>query len=235
MADVTIASFHLIEVGAARAMAGVARIGLDRRQLRSTPGLEFWRSLGVGNDRRVALSFRPDRRAVFAVWRDDEALDGFLADSDVARRWLDARASWHVRLRLIEGHGSWAGADPLADMDRAATEGPVMTITHASIAARAVPAFTRRSRVVSRSLGEVPGLRAVVGVGELPVGRLGTVAVWADDAAATRSLTSWPEHVAAMHEAHRGGWFIESLFARFAPVHSSGSWNGIDPVAHDIE
>ena len=214
-------------------MTGLARIGLDRRPLRSTPGLEFWRSLGVGNDRRVALSFRPDRRAVFAVWRDEDALDDFLAASDVARRWLDARASWHVRLCLIEGHGSWAGAEPLADMDRGATEGPVVTVTHASIAVRAVPAFTRRSRVVSRSLGEVSGLRAVVGVGELPIGRLGTVAVWADDAAATRAPTSWPEHVAAMHHARERGWFTESLFARFVPFHSAGTWSGIDPVAHD--
>jgi hypothetical protein len=233
MADVTIASFHLIEVGGTRALSGLARIGLDRGPLRSTAGLEFWRSLGVGHDRRMGLSFRPDRRALFAVWSEEDALDDFLAGSDVARRWLEAREAWHVRLHLIEGHGSWAGAEPLVDIDRAPAAGPVVTVTHASIARRALPAFTVRSGIVSRSLDGVSGLRAAVGVGELPVGRLGTVAVWSDDAAATRARASWPEHAEAMRRAREHGWFTESLFARFAPFRSSGTWSGLDPVTHD--
>jgi hypothetical protein len=231
---VTVASFHLIEVGAARAVASLTRIAVDRRPLRSTAGLVFWRSLGVGSDGRMALSFRPDRRAVFAVWEDDAALDRFLDRSDVALRWADARASWHVRLRLIEGHGTWAGVDPLVGMERVVPVGAVVTVTRATIAPRAVPAFTRRSRIVSRSLDDVPGLRVAVGVGELPVGRLGTVAVWADDTAATNASGSWPEHAEAMREAVARDWFTESMFARFVPVHSSGTWSGVDPVADGV-
>jgi hypothetical protein len=231
MADVTIASFHLIEVGAVRAVPGLTRIGLDRRAVRATSGLVFFRSLGAGNDREMALSFRPDRRAAFAVWRDEAALDEFLDGSDVAHRWFAARSSWHVRLRLIEGHGSWGGGDPLADIEPAAPLGPVVTVTHASIAPRAIPAFTRRSRVVSRSLDDVPGLSAVVGIGELPIGRLGTVAVWSDDASVGRARESWPEHAEAMRLARERGWFVESLFARFAPFHSTGTWSGTDPAA----
>lgn len=181
----------------------------------------------------MALSFRPDRRALFAVWRDEAALDDFLIGSDVARRWDGARASWHVRLRLIDGSGTWGGVDPLAGMERSAPDGAIVTVTRASIRASAVPGFTRQSRIVSRSLDDLSGLRALVGVGELPIGRLGTVAVWADDATATRALGSWREHAAAMRLAREHGWFGESMFARFTPFGSSGTWSGVDPVAPD--
>jgi hypothetical protein len=86
---------------------------------------------------------------------------------------------------------------------------------------------------VSRSLADVSGLAAVVGVGELPVGRLGTVAGWADEASATRAAEAWTEHADAMRIARERSWFTESLFARFAPFHSTGTWSGIDPISDD--
>ena len=65
MADVPVASFHLVEVPLRSSPVGVARIGLDRRDLSSVSGLQFVRVLGCGRDGRMANSFQPNRRAVF--------------------------------------------------------------------------------------------------------------------------------------------------------------------------
>lgn len=231
MADVAVASFHLVEVPPTSAPMGVARIGLDRRELASIAGLRFSRSMGAGRDGRMANSFQPTRRAMFAVWDDDHSVETFLADHPIAERWGAARSAWHVRLALISARGEWAGRCILDDVLPApvAHTGPVVTLTRAAVRFRSIPAFVRASRTVTESLDEVPGLRRVVGVGEVPIARLGTVAVWDSDVSATEAAASWPAHTAAMGAARDGGWFSESLFARFAPTASSGTWAGGDP------
>ena len=231
MADVAVASFHLVDVGRRRALAGLGRIALDRPELARTPGLLHARSLGAGRDGRMALSFRPDRRALFAVWREEAALDRFLAESDVAARWASAESSWHVRLRLIDGHGRWGGRPILDTIERArGADGPVVTLTRAAIRPGALPSFLRHGRSVSGSLDGVAGLRAAVGVGEVPLVRLGTVAVWDDDEAARRASVEWSDHAAAMRAAAVDRMFTESLFARFEPFASHGTWAGTDPA-----
>lgn len=231
MADVAIASFHLVDVGARRATAGLAHIGLDRRRLASTPGLLTARSMGAGNDNRMVASFRPDRRVLFAVWSDDAALDRFFVDSPVARRWADASA-WHVRLRLIEGHGRWRGEHLLDDIEPAVgSDGPVVTITRAALRGAALPSFVAHSRSVTRSLPAVPGLRAAVGFGEVPIVRLGTFAVWDDATSVDRAVDEWSDHASAMRAAVARRMFTESLFARFEPYAPSGTWSGRDPLS----
>ncbi|MCB0967192.1 MAG: hypothetical protein KDB37_10185 [Ilumatobacter sp.] len=230
MADVAIASFHLVDVGRRHAVGGLGRIGLDRRELAHTPGLLHARSLGAGHDGRMALSFRPDRRALFAVWRDDAALDRFLAESEVASRWRSAESVWSVRLRLIDGHGCWSGAAVLDGLEPATgAHGSVVTLTRAAIRPLALPSFLRHSRSVTRSLDGVGGLRAVVGVGEVPVVRLGTVAVWDDDESARRAVVEWGDHAAAMRAAAAERMFTESLFARFEPYGATGAWAATTP------
>ena len=177
------------------------------------------------------MSFRPDRRALFAVWDDDDAYERFIGGSRVAARWRDAE-SWHVRLRLIAGHGRWAGEPLLDDLEPARGDGgPVVTLTRAAIAPRALPRFVRHSRAVTRSHDRVAGLRRVVGAGEVPVIRLGTVAVWDDDEFAMRAVHGWHDHAAALRDAARHRMFAESLFARFEPYGSTGTWSGTDPLA----
>lgn len=180
----------------------------------------------------MALSFRADRRALFAVWNDGDALDRFLGESEVAARWASAESAWHVRLRLIAGHGQWAGGGVLDEIEPArGVDGPVVTVTRAAVRAGALPSFLRHSRSVTRSLDGVVGLRAAVGVGEVPVVRLGTLAVWDTDDAARRAATEWSDHAAAMRAATAERMFTESLFARFEPFDSRGTWSGTDPAA----
>lgn len=234
MGGVQVASFHLV-----RDRFGVAGLPLDRWGVRHVDGLQWARLLGTGRDGRVVRSFDPRRRAMFAVWRDLDALDEFMTSHPVAARWATAAESWHVALRPVRGGGRWGGAElrpESGSADESVTGAtPVVVVTRASVRVSAWRAFTRTATRVDATLAEADGLRTVVGIGEAPVLRLGTVSVWRSAAAAVASAGAgagsnrWPAHAAARRDAE--AWFRESMFVTFVPVWSTGTWSGIDPVA----
>lgn len=220
-----IASFHLVRERSA--VGGFARLALDRPDLRAAQGLRFWRLLGTGRGVDTALSIDPHRRALFAVWDDESDLEAFLRR--IARRWTGAEESWHVRLRGLGGHGSWRGVDVLGSIDKGSGGGPIAVITRANVRWRSWPAFIGAGRPVNDELQAARGLLGALGVGETPVGRLGTFSLWrsAEDVAA---FAGSARHRAVMVRTRREHWYGEELFARFEPYASSGTWDGRDPL-----
>ena len=107
--------------------------------------------------------------------------------------------------------------------------GPIAVITRASVRWQAWRTFIRDSSTVSADLQRAEGLLGALGMGEAPVGRLGTFSLWrgADDVAAfARSL----RHADVMRRSRAEGWYREELFARFEPYGSTGTWDGVDPL-----
>ncbi len=227
-----VASFHLVrERGVLRPMA---RLGSDRVRLRAVPGLRFWRLLGTGAGSRTGPGADPHRTALFAIWDDDGALDAF--ERRMAARWASSEEVWHVRLRGLGGHGRWHGVDVLGEIDAAPAEppgaapAPVAIITRAHVRRRAWRRFREAGDPVSEELQGAPGLLDVVGIGEAPVGRLGTFSLWRDLAAARAYATGMPRHRDVVRRTRAEAWYGEELFARFAPYASRGSWDGRDPL-----
>lgn len=226
-----IASFHLITERRGRALLALARLGLDRPGLNRTPGLVFWRLLGTGRGNNTGPGADLRRTALFAVWETEEALDRFLSDSHLARRWQRADESWHVRLRAVGGHGRWRGVDPLDGLERGAATGPIAIITRADVRRASWRAFRVAAQEVDDELHRADGLIDVVGIGEAPIGRLATFSLWESTDAVRKFAYTMPRHQQVIDETRSGDWYREELFARFEPFASSGAWNGRDPLA----
>ncbi len=232
------ASFHLVRWPARRAPAAMARLPVDRRLLARTPGMVFWRLLGTGRGATTTASADLRRWAVFAVWRDEAALEAFLATSRLAARWAaGAEEVWHVRLLALGGHGRWRGFDvlgavrPAADPGRAGDrDGPVAVLTRADVRVRAWPLFLPAGGPVDTQLHAADGLLAVAGVGEAPVGRQATFSLWRSGAAVTGFARSGA-HRDVVRRTRQERWYGEELFARFRPYASEGTWDGRDPLA----
>jgi heme-degrading monooxygenase HmoA len=232
MSGTLIASFHLVRERPGRSLAALTRLGTDRPALARTEGLVFWRLLGTGRGSDTGLGADLRRTALFAVWEDDAALDRFLDRSPIAQRWQVAAEAYTVRLRALGGHGTWRGFDVVERVTPGADDGgPVAFVTRATVRARRWRPFVAAGHRVSAEAAAAPGLLAVAGIGEAPLGRQATFSLWASAAAATTFASTSPHHREAVRRTRAEGWYGEELFAHFQPYRSQGTWDGRDPLA----
>ena len=218
---------HVWGVSARRVPAAVARMGLDRRPLRDTPGLRFAKLLGTGGGQTFTLRDADPRHwGLLACWDSPDAAAAF-ETSRTAHAWgrlADERLL--VGMRPLASRGAWSRRAPFGDPSPTPYDGPVAAVTRARLAVGKAVTFWRAVPPVSTDLRRAPGLRFSVGIGEAPLGLQGTFSLWDAPDALTGFAHRRAPHVEAVRRTAEVGWYAEELFARFAVLSVQGTFGG---------
>lgn len=231
-----VVAFTLAKYPRQQSLRALSHLGLDRWPLWRTPGLRFWRLLGVGQGRVFDPHADLQRYALFTVWDSQADLQRFEAQSSVMQRIRSrSEESWSVHMLPVRWHGKWGGSDPLRDFTPAPAPqpGPWLILTRATIRPTKVRAFQQAVPAVAEQLLLHDELLNSVGAGELPLIYQATFSLWRSLPAITNFAyaTSVPNpHVDVIRRTRQENWYREELFARFRPIASYGTWDGIDPL-----
>jgi hypothetical protein len=223
---VTIASVHVRDVGAAKALAMLRGPG-------RVPGL-------LSANTAIAAPLRtgslpkpmPGRIALVAFWQDDAALDAFLAEDRYARRLV---GSWWARLELVRAYGTWPGLPADIERSRAANEhGPAVVITLGRLRLRRVRRFLKASQPAETAALAAPGFRWGTGLARPPF--VSTLSLWASgEAAADYAYGSNPDaHVQAIASDRKIDFHRQSAFVRFRPTEVGGALDGRNPLSRAL-
>ena len=196
------------------------------------PGLryaELTTPAPLGGGLRPKPSFR--RIGLLAAWEDEESFARFVAEHALGRRL--AKSGWQVRLEPLRASGSWPELDgvmPFAPLTCADDE-PVAVLTLGRLKFSQAIRFLRANAPAADEAVAHPAILATTGLAR-PPRLVATFSLWRTAAEMREYAHGKSAAHAAVIAAHREKPFHSaSLFARFRPYASAGSWDGHDPLA----
>lgn len=203
---------------------GYARFVVQRFVMLPVRGLVFSKVMGSGYDGGFGLRPSSSRQALFCLFSDEASADTFLT-SGVAQSYAKRSREFCIaKMRAYSCKGTWAGRSIAITADAPET-GPIATLTRASIRPLSARRFWRMQPASELALASASGCLLATGVGEMPFLRQATFSVWSS-AGAMNTYARSGAHLAAIHAAHEGSFFSESMFVRFVPSILRGSWRG---------
>lgn len=213
---------------------GLAQMGTSPPALRRVPGLGFFKLLGSGAANGFGLWPNLDRYALMAVWEDAAAAETFFAQHPLWAEYKRRSAeTWAVYLAPLKAHGLWDGQTPFAYAPDppGSANAPVAVLTRASIHWLKTQRFWQFVEPTSAALAGAVGVRAALGLGELPVVRQATFSVWETAQAMQEYAYRDARHREAIQLTRREQWYAEEMFARFRVLGSTGTLDGRNPLA----
>ena len=219
---------------------GLAQMGTSPGPLKHVAGLRFFKLLGSGAASGFGLWPNLDRYGFLGVWEAEAVAETFFNAHPL---WAEYRRrsaeQWTVRLAPLKAQGLWDGQTPFAPtaplataaFGKPAADGPVAVLTRASIRWRKTPRFWQFVEPTSAALAQARGVRAAIGLGELPIVRQATFSVWESVQAMQAYAYQDVRHREVIALTRRENWYGEELFARFRVLGSSGTLDGADPLA----
>lgn len=224
----TVHTFHLAELPRATTARALAHPP-SPPGVRGLEHVECLALMRLGAPVVSAERMQLSRLAVFAQWRDEAAVDQFLADDPLGRRLA---GGWHVRLEFLR---RWSTLAALSDLPpRAGTwtrDEPVVAVTLARMRLGQLPRFLRWGRPVERLVRDHPATTLALAAVR-PPRTVSTFSVWRsvqemEEMVHGRSDVPAPErHAAAMVERRRRDFHHEFATYRFRPLSEHGAWEG---------
>lgn len=213
---------------------GLAQMGTSPPVLRRVPGLRFFKLLGSGASNGFGLWPNLDRYSLMAVWENAAVAETFFGQHPLWAGYEQRSAeTWSVQLAPLKSQGLWDGKNPFDYVPEImpGDDAPVAVLTRASIRWRKTPRFWQFVEPTSAALAQAVGVRAAIGLGELPVVRQATFSVWESAEAMRQFAYRDARHREVIQLTHREKWYAEELFARFRVLGSTGTLDGVDPLA----
>jgi hypothetical protein len=109
-------------------------------------------------------------------------------------------------------------------------QSPHIILTRATIRPTRLAAFLRAVPAVAEELLQHDALINSVGVGEMPLLRQATLSIWRSLPTMTEFAYGSQAHREVVRRTRSERWYSEELFARFRPLASIGTWDGINPL-----
>lgn len=220
----TVAVFLLADISPRHRWWGYARFVLGLFKLRGVPGLVMSKVMGSGYGGGFGLKPSSSRQALFCLFTDEVCADAFLKSTTAKAYEQRSQEFCSAKLRAYSCRGAWSGQS-IAVTAEMPENGPIATLTRASIRPFSALRFWRMQPASEVSLNAASGCLLATGVGEAPIFRQATFSLW-ESTAAMDAYARTGAHLAAIRAAHDGAFFSESMFARFVPLSLVGSWRG---------
>lgn len=226
--QVVVLSFFRFRGLFARAWA-FAQMYFARAPLARAAGPGFWKLFGTGSGEGFTPVPNTGVWAVLATFPTRARAEEALAGAPFAA--FRARAAEHATflLRPLSARGAWDGRQPFLPQ-AGGVAGPVAALTRATLRGRVLLPFWRRVPAIEAAIGANPDVVFKCGLGEVPWVQQVTFSIWPDAASMARFARGGGAHDAAIRAVRAGGWFREELYARFAVLARTGTWNGRDPL-----
>ena len=213
---------------------GLAQMGTSPPTLKKVAGLRFSKLLGSGARNGFGLWPNFQRYGLMAVWEDAAAAEAFFSAHPLWQNYAARSAElWSVQLSPLKSQGLWDGKTPFdyPTEPLPAAAAPVAVLTRASIRWRKTPRFWQFVEPTSATLAQARGVRAAIGLGELPIIRQATFSVWESAQAMQEYAYRDARHREVIKLTRQEKWYGEEMFARFAVLASTGTLDGTDPLA----
>jgi quinol monooxygenase YgiN len=220
----TVAVFLLADIAPQHRLWGYARFVIGRFAMRGVPGLVMSKVMGSGYGGGFGLKPSSSRQALFCLFTDEDSADAFLKSPATQAYKQRAQEFCSAKLRAYSCKGAWSGQS-IAVTASPPEDGPIATLTRASIRPFSALRFWRMQPASEVSLNSASGCLLATGVGEAPFFRQATFSLW-ESTAAMDAYARTGAHLAAIQAANAGKFFSESMFARFVPLRLVGSWRG---------
>lgn len=215
---------------------GLAQMGTSPPLLKKIPGLQFFKLLGSGKGSVFSLIPDFNRYGLFATWQSEEDANYFLEHSDLIKKYQEnSNEIWTVKLLPFKAQGLWDKQNPFPALVKGPDDKePIAVLTRAAINWRSLPRFWKHGTHTSKALDKAPGVKAAIGLGELPLIRQATFSIWENQSQMQAYAYQSVAHKEVMKRTRTENWYHEELFARFKVLSATGTWNGQNPVLKEF-